>query len=368
MEESLLMARLIIVKTILEAVSLSSKGERMFSLKRNLIVLALVLISLTRAIACNSGAVKTTASAPDVGHALKYSWVRVSEGAAFPGAYNFPVFTIHNQMWAFHHQGNWYSNDGLTWAKTELPVAGLNSGVQKYVQFNDAIYALGTMEGNHTEMRVGSRIARTRDFRHWQVVAETSELPSRIFYGAVVFKNLIWLMGGFDGKNYYNDVWNSPDGVHWTRVAGTVGWSPRNVGAVVVFKDRIWMIGGGVIDGTPSNNANSGGEVWSSSDGINWRLETDKMARLWGASPVVFDGKLWLVGANRDGNFSRAALVTDDGVTWREETAPWSPRGSVATWVFDNKLYMTGGKYSVTENGEIKFIYSNDVWYMAKSN
>lgn len=340
----------------------------MFSLKRNLIVLALVLISLLPAVACNPGAGKASTNAPDISPALKYSWVRVTNSATFPGAYNFPVFTIHNQMWAFHHEGNWYSTDGRIWTKSELPVAGLNSGAQKYVQFNDAIYALGTMEGNHTEMRVGSRIARTSDFRHWQVLAETSELPSRIFYGAVVFKNLIWLMGGFDGKNYYNDVWNSSDGVRWTRVAEKAPWSPRNVGAAVVFKDRMWMIGGDVIDGTPPNNAKSGSEVWSSADGINWRLEADKMARLWGTSPVVYDGQLWLVGANRDGNFSRAALVTDDGVKWREETAPWSPRGAVATWVFDNKLYMTGGKYSVTENGEIKFIYSNDVWYMARAS
>jgi hypothetical protein len=28
---------------------------------------------------------------------------------------------------------------------------------------------------------------------------------------------------------------------------------------------------------------------------------------------------------------------------------------------------MTGGKYSVTENGEIRFIYSNDVWVMTKA-
>jgi hypothetical protein len=82
---------------------------------------------------------------------------------------------------------------------------------------------------------------------------------------------------------------------------------------------------------------------------------------------VVYDDKLWLVGANRDGGFSRAVLVTNDGVSWKEETAPWSPRGGVATWVFDDKLYMTGGKYSVTEDGQLKFIYSNDVWYMAPS-
>lgn len=270
-------------------------------------------------------------------------------------------------MWAFHHEGNWSSTDGRQWTKSELPVSGLNSGYQKYVQFNDAVYGLGTMQGNYTNMRLSSRIVRTIDFKRWEVLAETSELPPRVFYGSVVFNNKIWLMGGFDGKNYYNDVWNSTDGVHWLRVAAKSPWSPRNVGAAVVFKGRIWMIGGGLIDGEPTDGR-AGTEVWFTSDGINWTLATDKMARQWGTSPVVYDGKLWLVGANRDGSFSRAVLVTDDGVTWKEETAPWTPRGGVATWVHDNKLYMTGGKYSVTENGEIKFIYSNDVWYMAKAS
>lgn len=337
----------------------------MFSLKRNLIISVLVLITLSQAIACNLGAGNSSALTSSA--SSPYSWMKVSDGAAFPGGYNFPVFTMHNQMWAFHHEGNWYSTDGRTWTKSELPVSGLNSGTQKYVQFNDAVYVLGTMNGNWTEMQMGSRIARTSDFKRWEVLAETSNLPLRIFYGAVVFKNLIWLMGGFDGKTYYNDVWNSADAVHWTKVTDKAAWSRRNIGAAVVFKGRIWIIGGGVVDGTATDHQ-SETEVWSSADGINWRLETDKMARLWGTSPVVFDDKLWLVGANRDGNFSRAVLVTDDGVAWREETAPWSPRGAVATWVFDNKLYLTGGKFSDEEHGQIRFIYSNDVWYMTRSS
>ncbi|MFN2456367.1 MAG: hypothetical protein ABR577_19395 [Pyrinomonadaceae bacterium] len=83
---------------------------------------------------------------------------------------------------------------------------------------------------------------------------------------------------------------------------------------MVVFKDRIWMIGGGVIDGTPTDGR-AGTEVWSSADGISWTLASDHMARTWGGSPIIFNSKLWLVGANRDGNFSRAVLVTDDGIT-----------------------------------------------------
>lgn len=297
----------------------------------------------------------------------QYSWTRVTEAAAFPGAYNFPVFTVRHEMWAFHPQGNWSSTDGRSWRKSELPVAGLNSGYQRYVLFQDAVYALGTMQGNYLDLHLGSRIARTRDFKRWEVLAETSELPARIFYGAVVFAGKIWLLGGFDGKNYFNDVWNSTDGVHWTRVAEHAAWTPRNVPTAVVFKDRIWVIGGGVIDGTPRINEREGSEIWSSADGIHWTRVTDAMKTSGLGAPIVFEGRLWLVGANRDGNFARSSLVTEDGVTWREVPAPWSPRGGVAAWIFDGKLYITGGKYSVTENGDIRFIYSHDVWSMARA-
>jgi hypothetical protein len=338
----------------------------MFMTKRHLAALLLTLLAGASVQACRKAEVKGFSNPPASESNPHYAWVKVADSAAFPRAYNFPVFTMRGQMWAFHHEGNWSSTDGLTWTKSELPTAGLNSGYQKYVQFKDAVYALGTMEGNYTNMRLSSRIARTSDFKHWEVLAETSQLPERVFYGAVVFDNKIWLMGGFDGRRYYNDVWNSADGVHWTKVLTGAQWSPRIVGAAVVFKNRIWIIGGGLVDGEPTDGR-AGTEVWSSEDGINWRLATDKMARLWGASPVVYDGKLWLVGANRDGSFSRAVMVTDDGVRWKEEPALWSPRGGAATWVFKDKLYLTGGKYSVTENGEIKFIYSNDVWYMTVS-
>jgi hypothetical protein len=57
-------------------------------------------------------------------------------------------------------------------------------------------------------------------------------------------------------------------------------------------------------------------------------------------------------------------LVSDDGANWREQSAGWTPRGGIAAAVHDGKIFITGGKYSVTENGQIKFIYSNDVWYM----
>lgn len=296
-----------------------------------------------------------------------YRWANVTPAADFPQGYNYPVFTTGGWMVAMNN-GAWISNDGRKWTKTSLPQSGLNSAYQKYAHFNGAIYALGSLTGNYEKFSISPKIVRTLDLEKWETVAETSNLPQRIFYGLTVFDNKIWLLGGYDGRRYHNDVWNSTDGVNWTRVLEKAPWSPRNPGVVTVFKDKLWLLGGGEIDGekTQWHNPQSEREVWSSEDGIKWiRIEAD-LKRKWRGTPVIFDDKLWLVGANRGGTFESASWVSSDGRSWQEMSAPWSPRGAVAAWVFDGKLFITGGKSSHTENGEIKFVYSNDVWAMSK--
>jgi hypothetical protein len=229
------------------------------------------------------------------------------------------------------------------------------------------VYALGTMQGNYLDLHLTTRIARTPDLKHWEIVADESNLPSRVFYGAVVHLGRIWLLGATTEKNYYNDVWNSADGVHWARVTEHAAWSPRDVDMLAVFKGECWLIGGGVIDGQREINANSKREVWSSADGIRWTKHADREGDAWSGSPIVFDGKLWLIAANRNSSFAPSVVVTDEGSVWREDSAPWSPRGAPAVWVFQDRLFMAGGKYSVTENGVQRFIYRNDVWSMGRS-
>ena len=297
----------------------------------------------------------------------QYVWNEISGAAEFPQGYGYPVFVLEDKTLLALNEGGWISKDARSWTKTALPKSDLNPGYQKYIQFGDAVYQLGAVSGNYLDFTVSPQIRRTRDGKVWETVAEKSNLPSRIFYGAVQFKNKLWIFGGYDGARYYNDVWNSADGVNWTRVAEKTEWSERTAG-VTVFKDRLWLIGGGVIDGDKKNNPNAGNEVWSSGDGIRWTQEKINSPVALGGSAVVFDDQLWLVGANRnDGNFGNAVLASADAVNWRALSAPWSPRGAAVVWVFGDKLYMTGGKFSYRQpNGEIKFVYSNDVWAMSK--
>lgn len=329
----------------------------MFKLK----ILLALFISLTA-----SGCVFTRAELSDKAKA-SYVWQEVNKNAAFPQSYGFPVFVVKDKMYAFHQEGVWTSADGVSWNKTELPTIRREANETRYVQFKDAVYALGQNKGNYLDgIKFGSTIRRTVDFKKWETLAEKSGLPDRVFYGSIVFGGKIWLMGGYDGKSYHNDIWNSADGVHWTKVAEHAAWSPRNVG-VLEFNKRLWIFGGGVIDGHQEINPDSHKEVWSSEDGINWSQIEMKTQRPIGGTAIVFDGKLWFVGANRnDGNFDNAVLVSEDGVTWQAQSAPWTPRGAVAAWVWDDKLFMTGGKYSYMKNGNPVFVYSNDVWTMSR--
>lgn len=134
-----------------------------------------------------------------------YEWKNVTQAAEFPQGYNYPVFVWGDKMVAMNN-GAWISSDGKSWAKAPLPESGLNSAYQKYVQFNGAIYALGSMSGNYKSFNISTRILRTRDLETWDVLAENSNLPQRVFYGIAVLDKKIWMIGGYDGKGYLNDV------------------------------------------------------------------------------------------------------------------------------------------------------------------
>lgn len=308
------------------------------------------------AIACTKSEVETA----------DYVWQEIAAKAEFPQSYNYPVYVLKDGSLLALNQGGWRSNDGKSWTKTSLTESGLNPAYQKFVQFKGAIYALGAMSGNYEKFTIDTKILRTTDGKSWETVAEKSNLPHRVFYGATVFKDKIWLIGGFDGKNYYNDVWNSADGVNWTQVAAKTSWSPRNTG-VIVFKNKMLLLGGGVIDGDKEINPNSGNEFWTSDDGISWTLTEANPKKKRGGTPIVFDDKLWFIGANRGNGFDSGVLFSEDGENFQEMTAPWSPRGGAVVWIWNDKLYMTGGKYSFTKNGEITFVYSNDIWAMKRN-
>jgi hypothetical protein len=296
------------------------------------------------------------------GPAAAYQWERLTEAAAFPKGYNFPVHVAADGRFvALRSEGSYESRDGKTWTKSALPFNGLNSAYLAYVQHGGETWSFGKLNGNYLKFSIDPMVERTTEYRRWERLGSSATLPKVIFYAAVSFDGALWILGGYDGKAGSKGVWRSVDGLTWTRMSDPP-WSARSGSKAIVFKNRLFLIGGGTVDGPNAN------DVWSTADGRAWRLETASIAPQApvGYSPAVFDGKLWLVGANRSGTFAAGMLVSDDGRLWEAVEAPWSPRGGAAAWTHDGALYMTGGKYSTEKNGETVFVYSNDVWRMTK--
>lgn len=303
-----------------------------------------------------------TAAAATISQA-QYQWERLTEHAAFPPSYNFPVHVdAQGRFVALHSEGTWISRNGQEWTPGALPFSGMNSAYLRYVQHNGATWALGNLQGNYERFSIEPVIRRTSHYESWETVGRAANLPNVVFYAAASFLGDLWIIGGYDGSKATASVWRSSDGLQWRQVTDRAPWSPRQGAGAVVFRDRLFLFGGGELDGVQYS------DVWSTADGVEWRRETERMsANSRGGTPVVFDDRLWLVGVNRNNGFSPGILVSDDGATWREETAPWSPRGAVAVWTDGESLYMTGGKYSTVENGETIFVYHNDVWRMRRS-
>jgi N-acetylneuraminic acid mutarotase len=185
--------------------------------------------------------------------------------------------------------------------------------------------------------------------------------------GELVFKNKLWLLGGwFDSfQAPPRDVWNSPDGKDWQLATAQAPWKHSDLPMTVVFEDRMWFLGGWYNGRLPGHEASN--EVWSSTDGANWDQVTAKAG--WSpriaAGTAVFNGKMWILGGTEDYYFGdQTSLKNDvwystDGKTWTlaTEHAPWSPRAYHQVVVLGDKMYVLGGGNYVPEYRAL-----NDVW------
>lgn len=281
-------------------------------------------------------------------------WHKLLDSAAWRKNYNFQMFSLRDTLWTFHPDANWYSiDDGQQWTKSSLPNVINNHAFLDYVLFNGHIYGLGYFKGNIERYSFKPMISRTSDMRTWETLAEQSNLPKRFFYHPFVFQDKLWIIGGEDQQQQYADIWNSEDGIHWIKQKDQLDFGKRSNSLIVQLHNKLFLL----------NN-----DVWSSIDGINWTKETNEIVKgeqIFGYAAVVYDDKIWLLGCNRNGQFSSQVLVSSDGKDWQGINAPWSPRGGIAATVHDDRIFMTGGKYGGTPE-HTEFVYSNDLWAFSK--
>ena len=210
-------------------------------------------------------------------------------------------------------------------------------------------------------------ISNTPDDVKWNLVTPKAKWQARDSAGELVLNNRLWIMGGwFDSYSAPpRDVWSSEDGKSWKLANAEAPWKHSDLPMTTSFDNRMWIMGGwynGRLEGHGATN-----EVWSSSDGEHWNLESSRAEwspRL-AAGLVSFKDRLWLLGGIENYYFGdQSSLKNDvwssaDGKTWHQVTAnaPWSPRAYHQAVVHDGRIWVMGGGNYVPE-----YQAHNDVW------
>jgi len=175
-------------------------------------------------------------------------------------------------------------------------------------------------------------------------MAASGQFSGREGHGLVSFGGQLFLIAGYSGQNYLNDVWRSGDGVTWTQATAAASFSKRYGAACAAFDDglgqKLWVIGG--VAGAKYNN-----EIWKSSDGAAWTLAGYAPFSSREAAVILkYNGKLWIIGGlAAGGGYKNDVWSSADGVTWTQATAAasFSPRYRHAGAVFQNQMWITGG-------------------------
>ncbi len=233
------------------------------------------------------------------------------------------------------------------------------------VVFKDKIWLMGGVAGG--KIKVGnvpygdlphkSDVWASENGKDWQIVLENAPWGERRSAAASVFKNKIWLMGGWTKKfgETKNDVWVSDDGANWKLILSSAPWPEREGHAVAVFQDKLFLVGGVNFYKRKTYN-----DVWYSEDGINWIEATSSApwSKRYDHTLTVFKNKLWLIGGIDFGEqIKNDVWVSEDGINWNlvTENPPWPARHGHVALVYKNYLFIIGGW---SKNGGL-----NDVWY-----
>lgn len=210
-------------------------------------------------------------------------------------------------------------------------------------------------------------ILETNGYRSQVVIAKPMAADISKRYGSAyfVFAGKVWAMGGMlynydDNENvynptYFNDLWSSTDGISWRLEKEDTGIFADYNFQVINYHNELYLVGG--IEGVQVGGFRSAG-IWKSTDAREWQLiQNNPSFGAFCESFYTFNDKLWCYsgGQHHNGFWS-----STDGISWiKEGPAIAFNRSEMVFYTANNKLFMAAGcENCKEENYDLK----NDIW------
>lgn len=258
----------------------------------------------------------------------------------------------------------WVSTDGLDWKEINPQAPWEGRHTAGWVVHQDKLWVIG---GDCNQRHYQPDVWNSPDGVMWTKVCDNLPWGQRALSFVYAFKGRLWAMGGQtmpgfvpgSPEAFYNDVWRSADGAHWTRVLEHAPWAPRGMSSGhVIFKDRLWILGGGTYDTPTTPTRQFYNDVWSTPDGLRWTCHTERAAwhprqyhevavwddRMWVMEGCWFDSTKPMKEWGKPNPNRNDVWYSADGVNWTElPDTPWKPRHAASLFVHRDALWMVAG-------------------------
>jgi leucine-zipper-like transcriptional regulator 1 len=309
-------------------------------------------------------------------------WVEAtSQAFSDGGRYGLTGTVFNNEMWAIggaaegsggatvYFSDVWNSSSGSAWTEAtgSAPFGGRYGS--QVLSYNGSLWLIGG-DNNGSLM---NDVWSSPDGKNWTKVLADSNAPGpnqfspRCLFGAVVYNNAMWVIGGWDGKDR-NDVWTSTDGVNWDEVTAAAQFQGRWGFACTVYNNEIWVMAGANSTNFTSDPSQAYGDAWFSANGNAWTQATSYggYGLMYFIPATANNNLLYLTGGYLWNDWGSQALdaTSPNGTQWTRNNDDYPERFGHVSLTYNNSVWLIGGVDDVCWNvGTCPVTYLNDVWH-----
>jgi len=337
--------------------------------------------TLIVAVAVGTGCAKKSPTSPTAGQ-----WGEATANAFSSGRYGLAGAVFNGAMWAmggaagspdgsvtYYYSDVYSSGNGSNWTKVNATAPFGGRYGSQVLSYNGKLWLIG---GNNSGTLMNDVWNSSNGSAWSQVLAPSAngtptQFPPREDFGALVYNNAMWVIGGFSQGANHNDVWNSTDGVTWNQVladgAGGVNQFSKRWGiATTVYNNAMWVMTGAYDLASNSNPATVYSDVWTSTTGAAWNRVSliNIFDSMYFGQAAVFNNQIWFTGGCL-ANYGSQNLAdyTTDGIHWTGTLGSFPFRFYHLSLSYNNALWVIAGCNNICQTTNCAVTYLNDVWY-----